>query len=446
LNDQELQMATKDAEQELLGALLIDRDAMPSVNGIVIPEAFQFESHRVLYQAMLSMWEKRIPCDPATAIAEVRLMGYGEEKFPFGYIATLVTMVGTAVHAPFYARNVMNFAKRRAMIEAGSDMVKAAYGPEFDTCEILHAARAKTEPFEQDEQYGPGTMQKRTLEYAEHTVERWEGTRLDPLIPSGIKPLDRIMTGGFRPGQLIMVGARPGMGKTALMVELGIHTPTHLVSLEMTEEEILNRVICNLARVPHAVAHDKLGDVRLREKWIDGAVAASKLGSTIADGPRQTTLKIESDLARLIAEQGIRMAVIDHLDWLADNIRVDSQEQRTAELVRRCKRMAKALNIPIVVLAQLNRNVEQRTGFVPYLSDFRNSGSIEQDADVALLLYRRRYYSERGMLQDDPQEDWITATNMHKAEIIVAKNRNGSVGTVRMGWQPDQMRFVEVAA
>jgi replicative DNA helicase len=230
------------------------------------------------------------------------------------------------------------------------------------------------------------------------------------------------------------------------MVELGIHTPTHLVSLEMTEEEILNRVICNLARVPHAVAHDKLGDVRLREKWIDGAVAASKLGSTIADGPRQTTLKIESDLARLIAEQGIRMAVIDHLDWLADNIRVDSQEQRTAELVRRCKRMAKALNIPIVVLAQLNRNVEQRTGFVPYLSDFRNSGSIEQDADVALLLYRRRYYSERGMLQDDPQEDWITATNMHKAEIIVAKNRNGSVGTVRMGWQPDQMRFVEVAA
>jgi replicative DNA helicase len=252
-----------------------------------------------------------------------------------------------------------------------------------------------------------------------------------------------MLTGGVRPGQLIVVGARPGMGKSSLMVQLAVRNRTHLVSLEMTRTEIMNRIISLYGKVPYRIAHDEIADAALRDRWIVAAHAAGLLPITISDRAGQTTTQIEAEVEQRIVSDGIQMVIIDHLDWIGDKIKTESPEVRTAALVNRCKAMAKACRIPVILLAQLNRNVEHRPGFFPYLSDFRNSGAVEQDADVAILLYRRSYYTSRGMLAADVTEDLLPGTNMEKAEIIVAKNRNGAIGTLNVGWNPSTMSFRE---
>jgi len=447
MNEADLLQATHDSEQAVLGSLLIDRDAIVPVSAVLVPEAFKWASHRVVYDAALALWERRVPCDASTVLAEVRAMGYGEDRFPADYLGRLMAATPTAVHAEFYARNVMQFARRRAIAEAGAQFVQAAYGPEdgTDTAELIAGFRRNVEAFEPADEHATVALEDYAEERAMALVETWNGSRTTDAIPTGLPYLDRMLNGGFRPGQLIVIGARPGMGKTAIAIRLCLKQPSHLVSLEMVKDEIVDRMTAQYGDVPYRVAHDLIGDVALRDRWLTATEAVGRLPVTIADRARQTTLQIESELARLVAERGVRLCVIDHLDWLGDKIKTDSQEARTAELIHRCKQMARALGIPVVVLAQLNRNVEHRPGFVPFLSDFRNSGAIEQDADVALLLYRRRYYSERGMLAEDANEDWVTGSNLHRAELIVAKNRNGAIGTVRLGWQPEVMDFREAA-
>lgn len=448
MTEQELLDATKAAEQSLLGSLIIDRDAMPLIAGMLGADAFRWESHRVLFQAMQSLWDKRTPADPSTLMSEIRLMGFGEDRFPLSYISGLIASSPTSVHVVYYAKDVIAFAKRRALIEQGTRIVQAAYGSEPDTGELVAALRTAVEPYEGDSVRGTVDMADFAIENADHVVSVWEGLP-DPVIRSGIAQLDRMLNGGFRPGQLVMIGARPGMGKTALMTKIAQHSRAHLVSLEMSKGEITNRLTSICGDVPYAIAHDLVAPMHLRQRWTEGAVKASRLPITIND-LRQTTAQIEGEVARMIVERGTEIVVIDHLDWLADKFRDSTgQEQRTAELVHRCKAGAKATGIPWVVLAQLNRNVESRPGFVPYLSDFRNSGAIEQDADIAILLRRRRYYSERSMCPAE-EEDYIHPSkgdpSLHAVDVIVAKNRNGTTGTARVGWKAETMDFREVAA
>lgn len=448
MTDDELQDATKAAEQSLLGSLIIDRDAMPGIAGMLGADAFRWDAHKVLFQAMQSLWDKRTPADPSTLISEIRLMGFGEDRFPLSYIASLITATPTAAHVVFYAKAVLSFAKRRALIDQGTKIVQAAYGGEPDTGELVANLRTAVEPYEGETVRGTVDMADFAIENADHIVSVWEGLP-DPVIRSGIGQLDKMLTGGFRPGQLVMIGARPGMGKTALMIKLAQHSRAHLVSLEMSKGEITNRLTSVCGDVPYSIAHDLVAPMHLRQRWTDGAVKASRLPVTIND-LRQTTAQIEGEVSRLIAERGTEIVVIDHLDWLADRFKDGAgAEQRTAELVHRCKAGAKATGIPWVVLAQLNRAVESRPGFVPYLSDFRNSGAIEQDADIAILLRRRRYYSERAMCPAE-EEDYIHPSigdpSLHAVDVIVAKNRNGTTGTARVGWKPDVMDFREVAA
>jgi replicative DNA helicase len=448
MNERDLTEITHTVEQSLLGALLADRDAIASVAGQLPAEAFRWESHRVLFRAMLALWDRRTPCDPTTAIAEVRAMGYGEDRFPADYILTLATAAPIAVHAPHYADQVRRFARRRALAEAGAEIVRLAYGDEdaTETTEVVAGLREAVEPFEPNDEQATVTFAQFADERAFAALDHWDGRRVDPVIPTGLRSIDKLLAGGLRPGQLAIIGARPGMGKSALMLHLALHARAHLVSLEMSRDEIMNRVIALLAGVPYSVAHDTVGDVTKRQRWLDGATKAGQLPVTLSDKPGQTTLQIESEAQRRVAEDGCELVIIDHLDWLGDKIKTESPEVRTAALVHRCKAMARVCNVPVVVLAQLNRNVEHRPGFFPYLSDFRNSGAVEQDADVAMLLYRRAYYSDRGMLTAEPAEDYITGTDLHRTEVIVAKNRNGAIGTIELGWRPSTMSFHERSA
>lgn len=449
MNETDLASAAYDAERALLGAMILDRDVTPAIAGTITTEAFSLGRHRAIFDALMRLWERRVPADIVTVTAEVRTGGIGTDQLPDHDISSLILDVPMALHAPFYADQVVTFARRRAIAAASAKLAKAAYGDEdgTDLGELLATVRNAVEPFEPKHQRDLAHAADRSLEVAERSLAVWDGTFTDPVLRTHVREVDKLLNGGMRPGQLVIVGGRPGMGKTSLMVHLARHHRAHIVSLEMGTDEIMTRVIAGVAGVPYSVATEPIGDLRQRERFIDAAKTVATFPFTINDRARQTTAEIEGEMARLIADAGAQLLMIDHLDFLGDKIRGDSQEQRTAELVHRCKAMAQSLKVPVLLLAQLNRNVEHRPGYVPYLADFRNSGAIEQDADVAILLYRRRYYSERGMLEADDSRDYLEKHGaLQRVELSVAKNRNGGIGTARIGWRPETMTFEEAAA
>lgn len=449
MNETDLGAASDQAEAALLGSLIIDRDAIASVVGFVKREAFRTWMNRTVYGAMLKLWKDRTPCDLVTLESTIRNAGVGEDQLPTSYLFSLSLAVPTAVHAPYYGEAVMKWAKRRAVIDGATAIVTAGYRDEaeLDTTELVSTFRKTVEPFDVAHVAGVRTADAFAVDLSDTALARWNGDAEDPALPTRIPSLDRLLNGGLRAGQLVLIGARPSMGKTAIGVGLALSTPSHFVSLEMTAEEIGKRAIAQIGDVAYAVADDKIGDVALRSRWLEAADDFRKFPITINDRPRQTTGMIEADVTRLVAERGVRVVVIDHLDFLGDRFSRDNgAEQRTAELVHRCKALARACGVTVVLLAQLNRAVEHRDGYYPQLSDFRNSGAIEQDADVALMLRRRAYYSARGLLDPDEDADWFPGKVFQRLDVIVAKNRNGAIGHLQVGWKPDAMAIREVAA
>lgn len=437
-----------EAERAFLGSLMVDRDAIAQVAGMMPVEAFYFSSHQELYRAMLALWDRRVPIDSVTLSAELeqrKLL----ERIGIGYLGTLVTSVPTAVHLPFYADVILDRARRRALIDGASDMVRAGYQmtAEPDIDEMLVSLRERIDYFRPVTVSDSVSMDEWAMSHAETVVDKWAGLREDVVIPTGLRGVDRLLNGGFRPKQLCILAARPGMGKTSLALQLALRSRTMFFSLEMGREEVTNRLVSMVADVPYAVAHADIGSVSDREKWIDGAERLAQMPIYVNDRSALTTMKMRSEVERRVAEDGIELVIVDHLDHAGDVTRAEV-EQRTAQIVRRFQNAAKETGVPWVVLSQLNRNVEHRTGCVPLLSDLRNSGAVEQDADVVILLYRRRYYSERNYpgVQADSELDYVRASNQHRVDVIVAKNRNGPVSSIQVGWQPETMAFKEIAS
>lgn len=429
-----------EAEEALLGSLLIDRDAIAAVADDLTPEAFFHHPNGRIYKAMLWLWQQRRPCDPVTLMDALEQYRVLDQVGGRAYVARLMESAPTAVHAPHYAAIVNGYAARRAGIDACSDVVKRAYAGDVDWDEAAVEIRRSPEPFTA-QSTNPAPLAERVDAFVDLTLRRWDGEIVESVVTTGIESLDRMLSGGMRAQELMVIGARPSMGKTALMLHMARRTRSLVFSLEMPERQVLNRLISAEAGVGFDVAMQHVGDAEHRDRWLKASERVASWPVTIVDTPGMTTARIEAMVERQMGTQPVDAVYIDHLGYLADQFRYTNEQEKTGELIRRCKLLARRCSVPVVVLSQLNRDVESRQSCVPYMSDIRSSGRVEEDADVVGLLFRRRYYVEKGMVSEKPEEDWITATDWERVVINVAKNRNGPVGSVEMGWEAAAMRF-----
>lgn len=436
-----------EAEQALLGSLLIDRDAIVRVADLVPEDAFFHGANATIFRAVRNLYRAGKPADMVTVSGFLKHHGVLDEIGGYSYLSTLYGATPTSVHVEYYAGIVLEHARRRAVIDAGAAIVAEGYraGGELDVEELVRKLRADADRFLPESERG-GSYRDVMEQHRTRVVDRWEGRLIEHVIPTGIGTIDRLMHGGLRPGDVLYIGGRPGSGKTSLMLQIANYAAratgmTSLIAeLEMSHEALLNRAIAAEGKVPFGVAYSQLADQNKRDQWLEASERLEQ-DPVVIDTTARTTERIVSRAERLLADGPVGIVFIDHLDYLADPIRGDSVEQRTSELSKRIKRMAASLRVPVVVLSQLNRAVEERPPYVPNLKHFKNSGAIEADTDYALLLYRRKYYVDKGMLEADAHEDWVTGTNWHKAECIVAKNRNGEVTTIPIGWEPATMAF-----
>lgn len=423
-----------DAEESVLGGILLDNDAINVAIERLRPEDFYRASHRNIFAAMVALIEKREPIDVVTLCAQLRSMGLLDDSGGVDNVSRLTTLVPSAANVGFYAKTVKDMALRRRVIHEASEVISEAFEVRGEVDEFLD------------------TMEKRILDVSENRVHQsfykvsdvvQDSIKLieklydekQPVtgVPTGFEDLNRI-TAGFQPSDLLIVAARPAMGKTALVLTIsqwvGIHEkrPVAIFTLEMSKEQIVLRMLCAEARVSNSkVRTGHLGE-RDFPKLVD---AASKLADApifIDDTPAISITELRAKARRLHRENKLAMVVVDYLQLVRSPAYAHSREQEISDISRSLKALAKELGIPVVALSQLNRSVESRNDKRPMMADLRESGAIEQDADIIMFIYRDEVYNE-------------ASADKGIAELIIGKHRNGATGTVRLAFFPEFTRF-----
>ena len=426
-----------DAEQSVLGALVSDRDAIIRVASFLRPSDFYRRAHSLIYEAILSLYNRREPTDLVTLVDELSRQGLIEDVGSETYLGELVASTPTTVHAEYYARIVARTAVRRRLIDAGSEIVRIG----FDDGNEVEDALDSAERILFDVSQRRGEREFRSMrEILEDYFDR-----LDSLhqhkgdvvgVPTGFIDLDKL-TGGLQKSDLIIVAARPSVGKSALGLGLAYHAAIEhqqtvgLFVLEMSGEQIVQRLLS---------METGIDSHRLRMGFIDdsewnGVVRAfgrlSEAPIFVDDTATVTMMDVRSKARRLAAEHGLDLIIVDYLQLMTSGRRSDNRVQEISEISRGLKQLARELDVPVVALAQLSRAVESRQSHVPMLSDLRESGSIEQDADVVMFIYREEIY--------DPDTE-----RRGIADIIVAKHRNGPVGSVHLRFFEKTARFADL--
>lgn len=453
-----------EAEMSLLGSMLLDpqiiADVLPLVNR---SEDFYSEAHAAIFEAIVDVYDRFHSGDIVQIAEALRDKAKIESAGGPEYLVQLAESVPSAVNAPHYARIVGEKAKLRRLIHAAGDILYEAYhsgelGPE-GAREVLD--RAEMAVFEIAQQKDAAEPQRlaELLQLEMDRIEASEGKGLSG-VATGYLELDELLR-GFQPGELIIIAARPSMGKTALALNIaeqmalggsvagasnvGPHTPVALFSLEMSKSAVTQRLISARSGVSSQALR---GGHRLDESDFNRLImACSDLREApmyIDDTPGLTVLNLRARARRLAAQHGVRAIMIDYLQLLtAPGSARESRQVEVAAISRGVKALARELNVPVVCLSQLNRASEQREGNRPRMSDLRESGSIEQDADVIILLHREDYYHTQ---DPDWQNDPENADKIGTAELIVAKQRNGPTGVVRLTWDAHTTRFKNFSA
>jgi replicative DNA helicase len=423
-----------EAEESVLGGILLDRHALDRVIEIMGADDFYRESHRKIFRAMLALSEKNEPIDLVTLTDMLKARGELQEIGGATYLAELADKVPSAAHVAHYARIVREKAVMRSLINVANEIATRCYSGQEDIERFLDEAErlifAVSERRIRPSFFKMGDMIMDTIKTIERLFERKE---LVTGVPTGFIDLDR-MTAGLQPADLIIVAARPSMGKTAFVlniaqyVALQTNTGVAIFSLEMAKEQLVLRMLCSEARVDNAkVRTGYLGE----RDFPRLAMAAGRLAEApiyIDDTPAQNVLEMRAKARRLKREANIGLVIIDYLQLMRGLTAQENRTQELSEISRGLKSLAKELHVPVIALSQLNRQVEQRADKRPIMSDIRESGSIEQDADVIMFIYRDEVYKQ------DSQDEGI-------AEIILGKQRNGPTGTVRLTFRKEYTRF-----
>jgi replicative DNA helicase len=426
------------AEQSVLGAMLLSKDAIADVVEILREGDFYRPNHQVIYGAILDLYGRGEPVDAVTLSAELTRIGELARVGGAPYLHTLVQMVPTAANGSYYGTIVREKAILRRLVEAGTRIVQMGYAGTGDVDDVVD--RAQAEVYEvtdkrTSEDYAPlSALMGDALNEIEAIGNRG-GEMIG--VPTGFAELDRI-TNGLHPGQLIILAARPALGKSTLGMDIcrsaairnGLATV--FFSLEMGRNEIIMRLLSAEAQVPlHHMRSGTMSDsdwTRLAARM--GVVSEAPL--YIDDSPNMTLTEIRAKCRRLKQRHNLRMVVVDYLQLMTSGKRVESRQQEVSEFSRSLKLLAKELDVPVIAISQLNRGPEQRTDKRPLLSDLRESGSLEQDADMVILLHREDAYE-----RESPRAG--------EADFIIAKHRNGPTGTVGVAFQGHYSRFVDMA-
>jgi replicative DNA helicase len=426
-------------EQSVLGAILLENEALVKVLELLNERDFYQEAHRWVFQAMIELFEENVPIDLLTVTERLRKRDRLEAVGGAAYLAELVELVPTAANVWHHARIVREKAVLRGLIQTATSIVTDSY-EDADDVDIL-LDRAEQAIFEISQRKATSgflhinAILKGSFKRIEQLYERKE---LVTGVPTGFIEFDR-RTAGLQPADLIIIAGRPSMGKTAFSLNIAQHVgiqvgrPVAIFSLEMSKEQLVLRMLCAEARIDSS----KLRTGFLsREDWPRLTKAAGTLSEAriyIDDTPAQSSLDIRAKARRLRAElDDLALIVIDYLQLMQGRLRSENRQQEISEITRALKALAKELQVPVVALSQLSRAVEQRKPPRPQLSDLRESGAIEQDADVVALIYRDELYDENSDAKGI-------------AEIIIGKQRNGPTGVVRLAFRGEYTRFENLA-
>ena len=438
-----------EAEMSILGGILIDNDAINRVLEILEPTDFYRESHRKVFGAMLELSDRREPCDLITLTDSLKRRGDLDTCGGAGYLATLVDYVPTAANIAYYCKIVKEKALSRRLISVATDIVTTGYSDQGNVNEMLDGAQKALFELSENKlrpQYYPvKDVIKDTFKMLQALYEKKE-----PItgVGTGYVDLDQ-MTAGFQPGDLIIIAARPSMGKTTLALNIASHAsaeakervPSVIFSLEMGKEQLVMRFLSSLARVD--AGRMRTGNF-LDTDWPRMQRAADTLYKSqifIDDTPAISVLELRAKARRLKSEHNLGLVIVDYLQLMRGGANPESRQQEISEISRSLKALAKELHLPVVALSQLNRGLESRSDKRPMMSDLRESGAIEQDADVIMFVYREAVYCEHCRKKDGS----CTADHERSAEIIIGKQRNGPIGTVELAFFGEHTRFENLA-
>ena len=425
-----------EAEQAIIGSMLTDRDAVISAIEILKEEDFYREDNKAIYTAILNLYNRAEPIDIITVKSELESMGKFEQVGGLEYLAELPEKVPTTANAMKYIKIVEEKSTLRRLIKTANEIIELGYSPTEDVEDIMEGAEKKIFNIMQEKnQKGYAPIKDVLVESFTKLEELYNRKQHITGVPSGFTELD-YRTAGFHGSELILIAARPAMGKTAFALNIATNAavkanvPVAVFSLEMSKEQLVNRILCSESMVDS----NKVRTGKLEEDdWTKLAGAIGPLSEAeifIDDTPGINITEIRAKCRKLKLEKNIGMVVIDYLQLIqGSNKRGGSREQEISEISRSLKILAKELDVPVIALSQLSRAAEQRPDHRPMLSDLRESGAIEQDADIVMFLYRDDYYN-----QDSDKKDI--------AEIIIAKHRGGSTGTVELLWLGSYTKFV----
>ena len=427
-----------EAEQAVIGSMLTDKDAVVSAIEVLKEDDFYRDDNRAIYSAILSLYNRAEPIDIITVKAELEAMGKFEQVGGLEYLAELPEKVPTTANSMKYIKIVEEKSTLRNLIKTANEIIELGYDPTEDVDDIMEGAEKKIFNIMQNKnQKGYSAMKDILVDSFTQLEELYNRKQHITGVPSGFTDLD-YRTAGFHGSDLILIAARPAMGKSAFALNIATNAavkakvPVAIFSLEMSKEQMVNRILCSEAMVDS----NKVRTGKLEEDdWTKLAEAIGPLSEAeiyIDDTPGISVMEIRAKCRKLKLEKNIGMVVIDYLQLVqGSNKRNGSREQEISEISRSLKILAKELNVPVIALSQLSRAVEQRPDHRPMLSDLRESGAIEQDADIVMFLYRDDYYNE------DSDKKGI-------AEVIIAKHRGGSTGTVDLVWLGSYTKFVDL--
>lgn len=420
-----------EVESAVLGAMLLEKEAIAKVLAIMDPSAFYKPAHQLMYKAMIDLFERSEPVDLITLSEELRRRGDLEKIGGEYYINDLTTKISSAANVEYHAHIVLEKALMRGLIATASEVISKAYTETEDSLELLDEAEQRIFTISEQrmkKNFVPmSSAVHSTMEMLQSIHGKHSGVTG---VPSAFTDLDNL-TGGFQNSDLIIVAGRPSQGKTAFVLSVArnaavLHDiPIGFFSLEMSNQQLVMRLICAEARVDaHKVRTGRLPE----DEWKKLSMSVGRLYKAkifIDDTPALTVLELRAKARRLKAEHGIGMIVVDYLQLMQGPRSAQSREQEISAISRSLKALAKELNIPVIALSQLNRAVETRTDKRPVLADLRESGAIEQDADVVLFVHRPEAYGI--------QEEGGKPTE-GRAEIIIGKQRNGPIGSADLSF------------
>ncbi len=429
-----------EAEQSLLGSLLIDKDAIVRIADIITSADFYKDVHGIIFETMEELYEKREPIDLLSLSGRLEEKGKLEEVGGRSYLTSLANMVPTASHVVNYAQIVQRKATLRRLLKSASDITELGYQETEDVEALLD--RAEQALFTVSQKY----LKRNFIPIADVLTDTFD--RIDELhresgklrgIPTYFNDLDNILA-GLQKSDLIILAARPSVGKTTLALDIARNVATKakeavgIFSLEMSKEQLVDRLLCSEANVNlWKMRTGKLSDQGENDDFTRinhamGILSESKI--FIDDSANANVMEIRTKARRLQSEHGLGLIVVDYLQLMEGRRSTENRVQEVSEISRNLKAIARELNIPVLALSQLSRGVEARDSHIPRLADLRESGSIEQDADVVLFIYREAVY----------QRD-IPPDKAHLTDIIIAKHRNGPTGRIKLFFDENAVTF-----